>query len=106
MNWIFIATVVIGIGILVLMFTKKTPKEPYNPFKPFPMITYVKCQKCDFTFKRPFVRGDFVLKELTEPNSEGWLERCKKCDGTLIIDGIFYEKPIDPKYQELLDMWQ
>jgi len=105
MNPMLIGALLVGIGILFLLLRKK-PKELYNPFKPYLMMTYIKCQKCDFRFNRPFVRGDFIMKELTEPNSEGWLERCKKCDGILIIDGIFYEKEISAEYKALIDKWQ
>jgi len=68
------------------------------------MITYSKCDLCGFVFKRPFQRGDYIMKDIGPcPKRKGdW-------KGRMIIEGIYYEKIVTPKekvYQKLVEKWQ
>ena len=51
----------------------------------------LKCKKCSVKYERPFIKGDYTFKKLTQ-------EECTKCKkiNTLVIVEIFSEW-IDPK---------
>lgn len=109
MNWILIGILLLIVGYVIgsiILNSRKGKKEVI----PVPIImSYIKCKKCGWEFKRPFIRGDYVMKELIEQNSEGWIEKCKRCDGILIVEGIFYEKLKTKKqieFEKEMEQWQ
>lgn len=105
MTWLLPAIIVfLSFFLIIYSLTRKNEVIPVAV-----MITNIKCKKCGWEFKRPFVRGDFMMKELTEPNSEGWFERCKECDGTLYIKGIYLEISKTKKeieFDEFIEKWR
>ncbi len=44
------------------------------------VITVIACKNCDYREERPFIEGDYVLKELGS---------CKKCSGISYIHAIY-----------------
>ena len=52
-------------------------------------FSVIKCQNCHAKFTRPFEKGDFTFKKLTNVS-------CEKCHGKLMIDEI-YSEWVDPK---------
>ncbi len=57
-----------------MIFSKK--KEVFDPY------TVEQCNSCNVISKRKFKDGDFIFKNL---------EKCSKCDGTMMITKIFGE---------------
>ncbi len=57
-----------------MIFSKK--KEVFDPY------TVEQCNSCNAISKRKFKDGDFIFKTL---------EKCSKCNGTMIITKIFGE---------------
>ena len=57
-----------------MIFSKK--KEVFDPY------TVEQCNSCNAMTKRKFKDGDFIFKIL---------EKCSKCDGTMMITKIFGE---------------
>lgn len=73
---------VIGIGMSIYMLTMlrrrvSTQKPPKK------VVTTIECKKCSLKKIRPFVKGDYVLKDV---------EHCVKCNEPMLITAIYTEK--------------
>jgi len=100
MNWggiIFILTFVLLwlIGAIMAAFVEKRylnwKKDRMPKFPEFKVKTYIKCSKCDYRGNRAFKRGDHMLKDV------GAEFAIHDCEGTLFIEGIYYEKVLSKK---------
>jgi len=109
MNWagiqfILIFVIVWLIGACVAAFIEKRYLKRKNKkthkLREYKVRTYIKCSKCDFKEDRKQELGDYMLKEIG----------VHSCGGTLIIEGIYYEKKVfskkEKKWLKFAERWK
>ncbi|TXT56989.1 MAG: hypothetical protein BAJATHORv1_20587 [Candidatus Thorarchaeota archaeon] len=85
----FLGIILMSIGSSIL-FSGKSRSEKEEEPEP-PTVTELQCQNpnCDFKEIRDFEKGDYILKEMEQ--------RCPKCEGTMMIEGIYIVRKEEEK---------